>query len=556
MDSTTRKGLKARIDTTLHQASTLWRRQRAYWRRWVVRSVNHMEVAAKLDGEAHWSARFGFMLIMSAGIAVLGLLLSSPAVVIGAMLISPLMGPIMALGFSLARFNLAEARLALTTLGIGVAAAVGFCALVVYLSPLQAVTPEILARTRPNFFDLLVAIFSALAGAYAVIRGRGETIVGVAIATALMPPLAVVGYGLATLNGLVFFGALGLFMTNLLAIALSAAVMAKMYGFGTAMSDRSTRIQTIGILGIFAILSVPLLLSLHQIAWEALASRLTREAISAYFGPDSRISQLEMDFSAEPIVARATVQTPKRRYDADQQISARLRARLEEPIAINLAQVLVDSDATLKEREQRELEAAKRAQGESLRKATEADAQQVAAELAILGAQSPSAVNVDLARRYASMTAEAMPGIRLPAWRALETRVAIRHPGWTVMVIPPVGQLPLIPFDEDSAALSPKGMEAVVDAAWALKRWGITTVLVNGRVASGEADSGEARDKLAEDRAAAVAAVLGERGIKVASRSTTSGAIQKAAEDEFGRSALRSVELVPDTLAEAPSAAR
>ena len=66
------------------------------------------------------------------------------------------------------------------------------------LSPLQTVTPEIAARTQPNLFDLFVALFSALAGAYAMIRGREGTIVGVAIATALMPPLAVVGFGLAT----------------------------------------------------------------------------------------------------------------------------------------------------------------------------------------------------------------------------------------------------------------------------------------------------------------------------------------------------------------------
>lgn len=536
--------------------ATLWRRQRAYWRRFVVRSINHAEVAGRLDEEARWSARFGFMLLMSAGIAILGLLLSSPAVVIGAMLISPLMGPIMALGFSLARFDLVEARLALVTLGGGVLAAVAFCALIVFMSPLQAVTAEILARTRPNFFDLLVAIFSALAGAYAVIRGRGETIVGVAIATALMPPLAVVGYGLATLNGTVFFGALGLFMTNLLAIALSAAIMAKIYGFGTAMSDRSTRVQSIAILVIFTVLSVPLLLSLRQIAWEAVASRQTRDAITAYFGDDSRISQLEIDFSAEPIVARATVQTTHRRYDADQQLSARVAVQIDEPIAINIAQVLVDSNATLRERELREIEAAKQAQGESLRRATEADAKQVAAELAILGAQTPSSVNVDLARRNAAMTAEAMPGIRLPAWRALETRVALRHPGWTVTVVPPVGRVPLIPFDEGIATLSRGGVEAVTDAAWALKRWGITNVIVNGRVASGEADTPEERDTLAEERAAAVAKLLTERGITVASRSATSGTIQTAAEDEYGRTALRSVELIPDTLAEPPSPAR
>ena len=83
---------------------------------------------------------------------------------------------------------------------IGAGAALLFSALIVLFSPLKAATPEILSRTRPNLFDLLVALFAALAGTFAIIRGRGETIVGVAIATALMPPLAVVGYGLATWN--------------------------------------------------------------------------------------------------------------------------------------------------------------------------------------------------------------------------------------------------------------------------------------------------------------------------------------------------------------------
>ena len=130
------------------------------------------------------------MTMMSAGIAVLGLLLSSPAVVIGAMLISPLMNPILGLGFSLALFDFAELRRSLSALAIGATAALLFTAFIVLVSPLKAPTAEILARTRPNLFDLLVALFAALAGTFAIIRGRGETIVGVAIATALMPPLA------------------------------------------------------------------------------------------------------------------------------------------------------------------------------------------------------------------------------------------------------------------------------------------------------------------------------------------------------------------------------
>ena len=556
MDKHTKKGVGARLRELPHTLNHLWRRQSAYWRRFVIRSVDHAAVTARLEDEARWSARFAFMLVMGSGIAILGLLLSSPAVVIGAMLISPLMGPIMVMGFSLARFDLREARQALITLAAGSLASIAFCALVVWMSPLQSATSEILARTRPNFFDLLVAVFSALAGGYAVIRGRGDTIVGVALATTLLPPLAVVGYGIATWNGTIAFGALGMFMTNLLAIALCVAIVAKVYGFGTSMSHESTRVQTIGVIVIFVLLSVPLLLSLHRIAWEAVASRQMRETIAGYFGSDARVSQLDVDFATEPVLASATVQTTHRRYDADAQLSARLSNRLDEPIAVRLSQILVDSDATLQQREQQELEAAKRAQGETLRQAAQTDARQVAGELAILGAASAADVSVDVARRHASLRAEALAGVKLPAWRALETRVALRHPGWTVSVVPPVGQLPLIPFEEGASELSAAGKEAIVDAAWALNRWGITTVLVNGRVASGEADSGDARDKLAEDRAASVAAALGERGIKVASRSATSGAIQNAAEDEYGRAALRSVELIPDTLAEPPSAAR
>lgn len=522
----------------------------------MIGSVDHAAVVRGLDQDANWSARYGFMLMMSGGIAVLGLLLSSPAVVIGAMLISPLMGPIMTLGFSLALFDFGEAKRALMILGRGILIAVTFCALIVWLSPLQAVTPEILSRTRPNLFDLLVAVFSALAGAYAVIRGRGETIVGVAIATALMPPLAVVGYGIATLNGTVFIGSLGLFMTNLLAIALSAAVMAKLYGFGTALTDRSTRVQTISVIAIFVLLSVPLGLSLRQIAWEAVLSREARDTIADYFGKGARVSQLELDFAERPIVVRATVQTPRRRYDADQQISARLSSGEGEQIRAQISQVHVDSEASLRERERQELAVASRVQGESLKRANMAEAKTVAGELAILGARSVDSVSIDVASRRASLTAEAIPGVKLPAWRELETRIALRHPGWTVSVIPPVSPLPLVPFDEGMAVPSVRSMEAIKDAAWALKRWGITTAVVNGRIASDEAANVASGEALAKARAEAVKRVLAERGIETASRTATSGNIQRAAEAEYGQASLRSVEIVPDTMTDPPSVAR
>ena len=148
-----------------------------WWKEQVVASVEHRAVVEKVHEDAGWSSHFAFMTLMSAGIAVLGLLLSSPAVVIGAMLISPLMGPIIGLGFALATFDSVEIRRSVRALAVGVVLAVGFCALIVLVSPLQTVTDEIAARTRPNLFDLLVALFSGLAGTYAMIRGRHGTIV-------------------------------------------------------------------------------------------------------------------------------------------------------------------------------------------------------------------------------------------------------------------------------------------------------------------------------------------------------------------------------------------
>ena len=142
-----------------------------WWRHSVVDAVDHRDVVNRIVADSGLSFTFLFMTMMSAGIAVLGLLLSSPAVVIGAMLISPLMGPILGVGFGLALFDFAELRRALTAFAVGSAVAVLFSALIVLASPLQATTGEIISRTRPNLFDLLVALFAALAGTFAIVRG-------------------------------------------------------------------------------------------------------------------------------------------------------------------------------------------------------------------------------------------------------------------------------------------------------------------------------------------------------------------------------------------------
>ena len=178
---------------------------------------------------------FWLEVLFSAGIATLGLVLNSPGVIIGAMLISPLMGSILANGLALAMGDIILALRSLANLLLSSTVAVLFALLLVVFLPFQEITPEIAARTQPNFLDLIVALFSGAVGAIATckqVKGVVASLPGVAIAVALMPPLCVVGYGLGTvLNSgqgqgwaLARGGGL-LFFTNLVAIIFTSVIV-------------------------------------------------------------------------------------------------------------------------------------------------------------------------------------------------------------------------------------------------------------------------------------------------------------------------------------------
>jgi len=175
-----------------------------------------------------------WILIFSIFVASVGLNVSSTAVVIGAMLISPLMGPIVGLGFSVATNDLDTLKRSLVNLGVMVFLSVLTAFTYFKLSPLTELTPELAARTSPNLLDVLVAIF----GGFALIIAKTKkgtiatVIMGVAIATALMPPLCTAGYGLAVGEYQeVFFGAMYLFFINTVFIALSTFAVTKMLRF-------------------------------------------------------------------------------------------------------------------------------------------------------------------------------------------------------------------------------------------------------------------------------------------------------------------------------------
>ncbi|WP_437665214.1 DUF389 domain-containing protein [Sorangium sp. So ce1182] len=192
-------------------------------------------VRGMLDRSARGAAGYWLQLLLAMGIASLGLVLGSGAVVIGAMLISPLMGPIVELGMGLAIGSPFLALRSFTRVAFSIVTVVTGAALLTLMLPFHEVTAEIAARTSPTALDLLIAIFCAIAAAYTTVRPGSDTTstaAGTAIGIALVPPLCVVGYGIGTRVKSIASGAALLFTANLCAILLFAILCFLLLGYG------------------------------------------------------------------------------------------------------------------------------------------------------------------------------------------------------------------------------------------------------------------------------------------------------------------------------------
>ena len=185
-------------------------------------------IAKRLIGGAKIKGPALVILILSMFIASIGLNMNSTAVIIGAMLISPLMGPILATGFGFATLNFTVVKSAILRLSLQITIAVLASTLYFYISPVHTATSELLARTEPSIFDVFIAIFGGLAGIIGQTRKTLDNVIpGVAIATALMPPLCTAGYGLANGNWNYFFGAGYLFFINAFFIFFASFIVLK-----------------------------------------------------------------------------------------------------------------------------------------------------------------------------------------------------------------------------------------------------------------------------------------------------------------------------------------
>ena len=233
---------------------------------------DHVNMAEDIDhGNANLSIRKNiafkgpnvFILACAIIIASVGLNVNSIPVIIGAMLISPVMGPILGFGFGLGIQDNRLVKDSLENYLIMVAISIAASALYFVLSPLNLENPsELLARTNPSIYDVLIALFGGIAGMLETSRKeRGTVISGVAIATALMPPLCTVGYGISILNWHYVAGALYLFLINSIFIALATLITVKYLRFPivmeTEIDGKRQRLSKRAIAFILLVMIVP-----------------------------------------------------------------------------------------------------------------------------------------------------------------------------------------------------------------------------------------------------------------------------------------------------------
>lgn len=228
-----------------------------------------------------------WILVCSIFIASIGLNTNSTAVIIGAMLISPLMGPIVGIGYSAAVYDYALLMRSLRNFGLAVAFAVITSTLYFLISPLYEIQSELLARTRPTVFDVLIAFFGGFAGIIAGSRREKSNVIpGVAIATALMPPLCTAGFGIATGNMQFFIGAFYLFFINSVFICLASLIGVRLLRFKKKVYLEKTRERKVKqYITVFIIVTIiPSLIIAIDVAKESVfkqkAESFVRERIS------------------------------------------------------------------------------------------------------------------------------------------------------------------------------------------------------------------------------------------------------------------------------------
>ena len=237
-----------------------------------------------------------WVLVFAIFVASLGLNVNSTAVIIGAMLISPLMGPIIGMGLAvgISDFDMLKRSFKHYALSAGVS--VVTATIYFLLSPINEAQSELLARTSPNIYDVLIAFFGGMAGVVAICaKEKGNVIPGVAIATALMPPLCTAGFGLAQGEWMFFFGALYLFFINTVFISLATFLGVRFFRFQrqTYIDKKRGKLVNRYIMAIVIATIIPAVFTTVRIVRESMFQNRANSFISN-----------ELDFSGTQVIQR------------------------------------------------------------------------------------------------------------------------------------------------------------------------------------------------------------------------------------------------------------
>ncbi len=292
---------------------------------------------------------FFIMIGLSAAIATFGLLQNSPAVIIGAMLVAPLMAAIFGLSLGVVRGDVRLLRRAASATGRGIALAIAVGVVLTLLLPRNTLASEIINRAHPTLLDLGVALASGAAGAYALCRKEvSASLPGVAIAAALVPPLAVVGIGLAQWRGDIAGGALLLFATNLVAIIGAGGLVFLWLGFRPIPGQQArARVFQRGVVSTVVMLvavSIPLGLLTAQSLREAALQQAVREALTQEIAVMDRVAwngewQLE-ELDDGTLQLEVSVRSPRTVAHREVvELQERLASRLNRPMALVLSVV-------------------------------------------------------------------------------------------------------------------------------------------------------------------------------------------------------------------------
>ena len=266
--------------------------------------TDYADLYEQLQSGSRWNTDFVMMLSLAAAISTLGLLQNSPAVVIGSMLLAPLMTPMIGMGLALNQGNTKLAYSCFRAIGRGFLAALAISTLTGWITPGYDLTPEVFARTEPNILDLLIALLSGMAAAFALSRpGVAGTIAGVAIATALVPPTCCVGISLAYGQFPAAFGSFFLLAANVLAIILAAAGTFRAMGLRTFTDGAPRRFWVrhiiVGLTLCVLAVSFPLVTSFKRHVHEGKSAPValsvtneTREAVLDYIDTKPEVELL------------------------------------------------------------------------------------------------------------------------------------------------------------------------------------------------------------------------------------------------------------------------